>query len=695
MAAKRGTLIGWIVALGAALITQTTHAAEIGIGSASGVPGENVDLEVTLDDAGDSVYRVAVVLELPPGFASPRRAGNPDCRFLVPEASFGFIVFGSGPCASAEGCTRIVMQVATGDRLGNGGLASCRITTAFDAAAGLYPVEATEVYAFGFDGEELPASASAGTIEVRPGAALNSGVVTAAAGQETAVEVRFGANVTIASVAHDLVLPPEAVLRVDELGGPACSAGGGLSSSCISFAFLPAGCAPEQGCRGVHAAIDGACTGCAVPPGSTLFSCDVRVRAVVVAGDYPITIANATAVDSSGAPVAVAASDGVLFVNQGAYVSVDAGWLGLHPGESGTMIVNLGSNLVVDGLRHELAFEPAARIAADESGQPRCATLAGGREALISFLPEDCAAPTECEAIRVIFPSLGMPAFARSAPLYRCTVQVALDAPAGVYPLRIESIVASGPDGPQLPGANGRDGTVTVQDAFAATVTGGSAAGRAGERVTLEVTLDNEGDVAGTQNDIPLTPSLRVAARPNGRPSCRLGPEIRLGGNSFAFQPSGCDPSSTCTLMRALVLSLDNIDPIPDGAVLYSCEIEIAPGTPSGAYAIEILNVGASDRNGSPVAIAGQNGTIRVEPPPATATATPAATSTITAQPPSPTAPATSTPRDDGDGSCTVLPVSDGGAWWLLLPIAVLCRRRAPGGPPGRHPARRPGLRRE
>src|SRR5207249_8818719 len=74
----------------------------------------------------------------------------------------------------------------------------------------------------------------------------------------------------------------------------------------------------------------------------------------------------------------------------------------------------------------------------------------------------------------------------------------------------------------------------------------GSAAGRPGDSVTVDVTLtmsDGE-EVAGAQADIAFDPAVApVAARANGRPDCDDNPAIRKGATLFAFRPHKCSPA--------------------------------------------------------------------------------------------------------------------------------------------------------
>jgi hypothetical protein len=95
--------------------------------------------------------------------------------------------------------------------------------------------------------------------------------------------------------------------------------------------------------------------------------------------------------------------------------------------------------------------------------------------------------------------------------------------------------------------------------------------------VTIDVTLATAGQsVAGTQNDIEFDARARVARNGQGRPNCSTTVEDRHV--RAAFLPVGCDPATTCQRARVIVLNLAGLGPLPDGEVLYSCEVAIAPG---------------------------------------------------------------------------------------------------------------------
>jgi hypothetical protein len=154
----------------------------------------------------------------------------------------------------------------------------------------------------------------------------------------------------------------------------------------------------------------------------------------------------------------------------------------------------------------------------------------------------------------------------------------------------------------------------------------GSASGSAGQQVAFSASLSTAGAmVSGVQADIAFDSiNTPVAATATGEPDCTVNPDIAKGQTAFAFQPFGCS-GSACTAFRAVVISFSNSDPIPDGSVLYTCNVNISPGAAAGSYPLTISNVAMSTPDGQPITSGGTNGEIIVGGGPSpTPTATPA-----------------------------------------------------------------------
>lgn len=110
----------------------------------------------------------------------------------------------------------------------------------------------------------------------------------------------------------------------------------------------------------------------------------------------------------------------------------------------------------------------------------------------------------------------------------------------------------------------------------------GSGAGAPGTVVTVSVRLRVPGgaEVAGTDNRLSFDSNAQIVG-------CAVNPDIEKEGTGFSFEPDGCAPGQNCNAVRALVLSLSNTDPIADGSVLYTCEVQIADGAAAGTRPLD------------------------------------------------------------------------------------------------------------
>jgi hypothetical protein len=134
----------------------------------------------------------------------------------------------------------------------------------------------------------------------------------------------------------------------------------------------------------------------------------------------------------------------------------------------------------------------------------------------------------------------------------------------------------------------------------------GVVAGSAGAQVTVDATLHTMGNVvAGVQNDIAFDPFTPIIG-------CDPNPAIAKGV-FLAFRPFGCTPGVDCTSMRLLVLSLTDVNPIPDGSVLYTCHVAINLAAPDGNYPLTMSNVDGSTPDGVEVVTDGIDGAVVVD----------------------------------------------------------------------------------
>jgi hypothetical protein len=163
--------------------------------------------------------------------------------------------------------------------------------------------------------------------------------------------------------------------------------------------------------------------------------------------------------------------------------------------------------------------------------------------------------------------------------------------------------------------------------------------GHPGEQVSFAVRLHAQGALvvhagADIGFDALNTPILST---PDELPDCTVNPDIHKLP-IFAFQPPGC-AGSACTSVRSGVFSTQMAVPIPDGSVVYTCQLGISPTAALGDYPLTISMVELLDGLGDSIPNArGNPGKVIVVPEP-TATPTPTDTATPTETP-------TETPTD-------------------------------------------------
>jgi ELWxxDGT repeat protein len=185
-------------------------------------------------------------------------------------------------------------------------------------------------------------------------------------------------------------------------------------------------------------------------------------------------------------------------------------------------------------------------------------------------------------------------------------------------------------------------------------VTLSEGSGAPGDVTTIAAHLTAEREpIAGVELDLYPAPGLRLAATTAGDPDREADPESGKEA-AFAFRPGGCVPGVDCMGVHALVLSLTDVDAIPNGARLFECRVAIARGARPGRYPVTAAMPGASDPDGNDVAVHATDGAVTV------------LRSSVRAQ-------------SSGDASgCHIAYVSDGRAWMLLLaPLLARVMRRS------------------
>ncbi len=142
----------------------------------------------------------------------------------------------------------------------------------------------------------------------------------------------------------------------------------------------------------------------------------------------------------------------------------------------------------------------------------------------------------------------------------------------------------------------------------------GSAVGSVGEAVRFEVSFDAGGaQVTDINGSLLLPPVLDLI-------SCELDPSIDKPGSWF---------SGEWLFLWTRIGSAEDVDPIPDGALLYSCTAMLSAQAPVGAYPIRCYDFRLFTLHGDGVPSSCSDGVLIVE----VRTATPTNTATATPQP--------------------------------------------------------------
>lgn len=150
-----------------------------------------------------------------------------------------------------------------------------------------------------------------------------------------------------------------------------------------------------------------------------------------------------------------------------------------------------------------------------------------------------------------------------------------------------------------------------AQVALARTIEVGSATGSPGWVVPLQVSLSGSAGTVGTENQIAFVPSqYRIRAKADGSPDCAINPSINKANSAFGFLPFGCI-NDECDQVRAIVISTDNVQVLPDG-VLFTCQLQIGLTTPPNTYQIFNLGAAAANSVGQTLAVTPGNGSVHV-----------------------------------------------------------------------------------
>ena len=453
-----------------------------------------------------------------------------------------------------------------------------------------------------------------------------------------------------------------------------------------------------------------------ISDGAVLYTCTFEVPPGATPGEWPLSVSRVVASSPTGVALPVIGHSGVITVldvrptrtpTPTATPAPPSIYLASLRGAAGQQVplyVRLDpAGAIVGTTENNITFDGAnVRVAANADGTPNCVGNAGTNqtETSFGFLPKGCSG-AQCTQLHAVVRATSDANPITEAFPYSCTLELAIDAVEGEYPLTISGVVLTGPHGESVPDAVGHDGSVFVLPPTPPAIVLDRVRIDTGNTVRVNATLVTGGAlVAGTQNDIAFDSfNAPIVALANGKPDCLVSPAIDKRATSFAFLPSGCS-GTACTMVRAIVLSTENSDPIPDGFMLYGCEVRVALGAAAGEYPLRVSGVVLSTPDGQQVSGAiGQDGAVLVgdfvdtrpphkpvpgesATPPSAATMTPtqapaaqpSATATVRAS--RATGGATSPAFSEADGCAIGSARSSRAALALLFPVLGLWVRR-------------------
>lgn len=316
---------------------------------------------------------------------------------------------------------------------------------------------------------------------------------------------------------------------------------------------------------------------------------------------------------------AVAAVAVMASATQALAVTIDAGTANGEPGETVTVSVSLlAEGATVIATQNRIDFSREAHVAAKLNGQPDCSVNPEiNKEATgFRFLPLGCDPAADCTGVRVFVLSFDNLDPIPDGLLYTCQVKIDAAAPDGTQPLALAELGASAPGGVLL-AAGGDDGAVIVLDLIDVRVRLSDASGTAGGETAVKATLDfvDEGmAVDDVQLDVGFDPAASpVAPTSGGAPACVANEGIGRETSAFGFLPDGCDPTSTCTGVRATISTDSNPTPIPLGADLFACTLRLLS---EGTHALTAANPASNEADGAPLLTEAVGATVTVEPAP-------------------------------------------------------------------------------
>ncbi|MCK6556328.1 hypothetical protein L6Q96_17370 [Candidatus Binatia bacterium] len=500
-------------------------------------------------------------------------------------------------------------------------------------------------------------AASLGIVAV-PAIALGQGIqlgdVVTTAGQQVQIvaTLRTGGG-DVAGTLNDFTFATAENRKVTVVrksnGRPDCAVNPEINKTSTTFAFQPPSCTVDN-CTAVRAIVFSSEDVEPIADGSALYTCKVQVAPDAPGGVYPLTISGTILSNPTGGRVCgPAAGNPPCSDDRSGSVTV----LGpvptptpVGPGVQLSTAYGLAGEVVtidsrlrtgggdVAGSQNDIwSFSPHyVAVAAALDGRPDCSVNPeiNKPDTTFSFLPPGCV--TGCTGVRaIVFSAQYSAPIPDGSILYSCRVRIAGTTPTGVYPVQLSRTILGTPMGQRLCGPGSGDPPCTGDQAGAVSVTGATPTptqtrnvtptatifpGGPGVRVDRVYTTAGQqvvfgaylstggGDVAGTQSDLAFATAenryVTVVRKSNGRPDCSVNPEIDKSSTTFAFQPPSCT-AETCTTVRAIVFSSEDVEPIPEGSLLYTCKVQVAVDAPDGDYPLTVSGTILSNPTGGRV----------------------------------------------------------------------------------------------
>jgi hypothetical protein len=334
---------------------------------------------------------------------------------------------------------------------------------------------------------------------------ISLGTAIGAPGQRVLLPVTINsAGIRVGGVQNDITFAREAVvvLARDSTGSPDCFANHAIPLEGSSFSWQPAGCAPGIDCTGIRALVI-SFSGAGLPDGELVYGCRVQIDAQAVFDTYAMRCSFAGSGDVNGNALRTNCTDGEIHVVaqpptptatdtpvptrtprpptrtprptvthtptatgtpcDPPCAAVRVGSATGRPGERVRFSVQLDAQgHEINGLQADLGFDARAPIAADPHGNPVC-SLAPGLFAFLpfSFHPPSCGGRRQCTGIRAVVAPLRPIVIADGSELFTCTINVAANAPEGVYSIGVSNVAGSTSTGEPVP-MTGTAGAIVV-----------------------------------------------------------------------------------------------------------------------------------------------------------------------------------------------------------------------------------------